>query len=55
MALRVERMEPELRNRSLGRDYAGFTAGADLARALMDVHRLWYGFGLTLLRKEQPT
>jgi hypothetical protein len=45
LALRVEWMEPELRNRSLGRDYCGLPAAADSARALVDVHRLWFGFG----------
>jgi hypothetical protein len=55
LALRVERVEPELRSRSLGEDYAGLTAGADHARAPVDVHRLWLDFGLSLPRKEQPT
>ena len=41
MALRVERVEPELRNESLDSGYAGFRDGTDLVRALVGVQRLW--------------
>ena len=55
MALRVERLEPALRSDGPGRNRVGLTADEGPLRAVVDVCRLRAGFGLPLLRKEQPT